>query len=109
MIREDLEAAKKKTRPRELDLYEIFCAILYLLKNGCAWRSLPHDLPDYRRVNYYFNIWTKKNEKGISILDYALAKMIDSERYETRDNPTPTMLIIDSKSVKNADTAKKRI
>ena len=39
-IREDLEGAKKKTHPRDYDLYDIFCAVLYLLKEGCTWRGL---------------------------------------------------------------------
>ena len=34
-ISRDLEFVKKKTRPRVVDLYEVFCAILYLLKNAC--------------------------------------------------------------------------
>ncbi|MDR2523759.1 MAG: IS5/IS1182 family transposase, partial [Synergistaceae bacterium] len=33
-ISRDLEFLKKKTRPREVDLYDVFCAILYLLKNA---------------------------------------------------------------------------
>ena len=37
-IREMLENARKKTNPRRVDLYEIFCAILYLLREGCRWR-----------------------------------------------------------------------
>jgi len=104
----DLENAKKATCPRTIDLYEVFCAILYLLKNACTWRALPHDFPDYRHVNYYLKIWTKKNEDGQSLLDYVLAKLVDLERYETRENPTPTILIIDSKSIQNADTAKEK-
>lgn len=43
IIREDLEGAKKKTRPQKYDLYDIFCAALYLLKEGCTWRAIPHD------------------------------------------------------------------
>jgi hypothetical protein len=35
VIREDLEKAKKATRPRKVDLYDIFCAVLYILKTGC--------------------------------------------------------------------------
>ena len=31
-IRSILENSKKKTKPRNLDLYEVFCAILYVLK-----------------------------------------------------------------------------
>ncbi|MDR1471386.1 MAG: transposase, partial [Synergistaceae bacterium] len=50
----ELESTKKKTRPRKVDLYEIFCAILYLLKNACAWRNLPHDFPNWKLVNYYY-------------------------------------------------------
>ncbi len=33
-IKSILENSKKKTKPRSLDLYEIFCAILYVLKSG---------------------------------------------------------------------------
>ena len=29
IIREDLESAKKTTKPRTIDLYDVFCAILY--------------------------------------------------------------------------------
>lgn len=47
-IRDVLEGARKRTRPRKQDLYDIFCAILYLLKNAATWRALPGDFPDVR-------------------------------------------------------------
>ena len=31
LIREDLENARKRTRPRTVDLYEVFCGVLYVL------------------------------------------------------------------------------
>jgi len=108
LIEEDLERAKKTTKPRDVDLYDIFCAILYRLKTGCQWRAIPHDFADYRHVFYYYGIWRKNNEKGESLLDYCLAKLMDIHRYETRENPVPTMLIIDSKSVQNADSAEEK-
>lgn len=46
-IRPLLETAREKTKPREVDLYEVFCAILYLLKSGCQWRMLPSDFPKW--------------------------------------------------------------
>ena len=44
IIRPDLEKAKRKTRPRKYDLYDIFCAVLYILRGGIQWRMLPKDL-----------------------------------------------------------------
>jgi transposase len=38
MIRKELEAARKKTKPRKTDLYEIFRAVRYVVKSGCQWR-----------------------------------------------------------------------
>jgi transposase len=45
-IRELLENARKKTRPRTVDLPEVFCVILYLLKSGCQWRMLSERLSE---------------------------------------------------------------
>ena len=28
-------------------------------KNGCTWANLPHDLPPYSTVYFYFQRWTK--------------------------------------------------
>lgn len=107
-IRRSLEAAKKKTRPRDADLYEMFCACLYRLKTGCQWRALPHDFPDYRHVNYYWNIWTKKDESGQSLLDCLLVHAMDAHRDAIRENSEPTLLIADSKTSQNADCANEK-
>lgn len=64
LIREELENARKKTKPRQVDLYEVFCAILYILKSGCQWDMLPADFPKKSTVYYYFQTWTKEDESG---------------------------------------------
>lgn len=33
------ESARKKTAPWKVDLYDAFCAVLYLLRTGCQWRA----------------------------------------------------------------------
>ena len=43
-----LESARRRTKPRTVDLYDVFCGVLYLLKSGCQWRMLPADFPDWR-------------------------------------------------------------
>ena len=74
-IRLLLESGKKKTRPREVDLYDVFCAVLYVLKNACTWRSLPHDFPRWDRVYKYFQYWGRKaSEDQPSLLEQALKK-----------------------------------
>jgi transposase len=73
-IRELLEGVRKKTRPREVDLYEVFCAVLYLLKSGCQWRMIPSDFPKWRTVHHYFFLWSEKTEEGENLLEQALKK-----------------------------------
>ena len=66
-----LESVRNKTRPKTLDLYDVFNAAFYLLKTGCQWRALPSEFPDYRRVHYYFTIW-----KDDEILNKVLKKLV---------------------------------
>ena len=74
VIREDLEGAKKRTRPRKVDLYDIFCAILYIDKGGIQWRMLPKDYPKWELVYYYFTVWSSKREDGTTLLSEVLKK-----------------------------------
>lgn len=69
-----LEEARKKTRPRTVDLYEVFCAVLYVLKSGCQWRMVPEGFPKWRTVHAYFQIWSEVDEEGESLLERALKK-----------------------------------
>lgn len=107
-IREDLEKAKKKTHPSKYDIYDIFCAILYLLKEGCTWRAIPHDYPNWQNVRYHYDIWAKPDENGVSLLDRILRKLVEMERQENERSSHTTMIIVDSKSIQNSDTAENK-
>ena len=75
IIRKDLENAKRKTKPRKYDLYDIFCGVLYVLKGGIQWRMLLADFPKWQLVYYYFTVWAKPDDEGISLLDGLLKKI----------------------------------
>ena len=53
-IRVLFESARRKTASRKVDLYDVFCAVLYLLRTGCQWRALPSDFPKWRTVHACF-------------------------------------------------------
>ena len=108
LIREELEGAKKKTKPRKVDLYEVFCAILYVLKSGCQWDMLPSDFPKKSTVFYYFQSWTKAQEEGNTLLDDVLKKLVGLWRINNGRRELTSFCIIDAQSVQNADTAEEK-
>ena len=69
-----LEKARKKTKPRTVDLYEVFCGVLYVLKSGCQWRMLPRDFPPWRTCYDYFQKWSERSGNAPSHLEEALKK-----------------------------------
>jgi putative transposase len=85
-------------RPRSVDMREILNAIFYILRAGCAWRLLPHDLPPWQTVYGYFRrfsedgTWDKINE--------SLRVCV---RKQAGKNAIPSVGIIDSQSVKTTD------
>ncbi len=81
-IRPILESARKKTRPRTVDLYSVFCGVLYILKGGCQWRMMPKDYPKWRTCHHYFSVWSEqKNEKSGSPLEKVLKKISHRTAY----------------------------
>jgi transposase len=70
-----LDSARKKTKPREVDLYEVFCALLYLLRTGCQWRMLPKEYPKWTTVYAYYAKWRHRPQQDQpSLLEQALKK-----------------------------------
>ena len=75
LIKAELESARKTTKPRKLDLYDVFCAVLYVLKGGIQWRMLPVDFPKWQSVYFYFQIWSNKEDGKDSVLESVLKKL----------------------------------
>ena len=53
-----LQNVHRRTKPTTVDLYEVFCAVLYLL----------------RTVHSYFAKWSEPDQDGVSVLERALEK-----------------------------------
>ena len=78
-----LEGARKITKPRTLDLYDVFNGLLYVVNTGCQWRALPKDYPKWRTVHNYFSIWSEiPKEKKESVLAQVLKKISRRRTYE---------------------------
>ncbi len=106
MIRRDLESARKRTSPRRVDLYDVFCGVLYGLKGGIQWRMLPKSYPKWQRCYDYFGVWSKKKAHASeSVLEQVLKKLVAKTcRLDGREAKT-SCIISDAHSVTNSDTA----
>lgn len=90
--------AKSGGRRRSHNMREILNGIFYLLRSGCSWRMLPHDLPPWQAVYSYFRQW--KRESTFERIHTRLRHDLRSE--EGRD-PDPSAAILDSQSVKTTE------
>ena len=85
-------------RPRKVDMHEIVNGILYVNRSGCSWRQLPHDLPPWGTVHYYYRqfrisgTWAKIHDK-----------LREKVRVAAGKKPTPSAAVIDSQSVKTTE------
>jgi putative transposase len=90
-----LPPAEPGGRDREVNLREVLNGILYLLRSGCSWRMLPHDLPPWGTVHYYYRRFR---------LDGTWFKLHEHLRANVRvgagRHPHPSAAILDSQSVK---------
>lgn len=91
-------AAKAGGRPAKYERREIINALLYITKNGCIWRNLPHDLPPWSLVHYYF--WHWKRDGTWQTLHDSLREQL---RQKLGRDPQPTAAVLDSQSVKTTE------
>jgi transposase len=92
-----LPAPKTGGRPRRHAVRDILNAIFYILRSGCAWRLMPHDLPPWKTVYHYFRLWRVQG-----IWQRLHAALHAATRVKMGRDPHPTAAIIDSQSVKTS-------
>ena len=90
-----LPPPKRRGRPWKHPVREIVDAILYLVRTGCQWRTLPHEFPPWSTVHAWFRRWR---------LDGTWERIHGALRERLRvaggRNPQPSAGVIDSQSVK---------
>ncbi len=91
-------AAKTGGRRAKYERREIINALFYLTKNGCTWRNLPHDLPPWSLVHYYFWHW-KQDGTWNNIHD----RLREQVRTKSERDPQPSAAVLDSQSVKTTE------
>ncbi len=93
-----LPPANSRGHPRSVDLREVINGILYVLRGGIPWRMMPHDLPPWGTVWWYFREWR---------LDGTWQRIHDTLQPRVREmegrEATPSAAIIDSQSVKTTE------
>lgn len=98
ILERQLPRAKEGGRPRSVDMREILNGIFYLLRTGCSWRLLPHDLPNWKTVYGYFRSWRRSGDW--ELMNTALRVEL-RERMERA--ATPSVLSVDSQTVKTTE------
>jgi len=89
---------KSGGRPAEHTRREIMNGILYVLRTGCQWRLLPHDLPPWGTVYTYYRNWR---------LEGAWQRIHDALHQQLREaagrHRQASAAILDSQSVKTTE------
>jgi putative transposase len=84
-------------RKRYYELRQIVDAIFWYLRVGGQWRNLPDSFPKWQSVYYYFRKWQSNG-----VLERLNTELNKLERLRVGKSETPSLLSIDSQSVKVA-------
>ena len=92
-----IPAVRPGGRPRKYDMREVLNALLYVNREGCTWRAMPHDLPHWKTVYNFFRAFGA---------DGTWDRLVTALRAEVRTklgrHPTPSGGCLDSQSAETA-------
>lgn len=89
-------------RKRSISLRDVVNALLYMVRTGCQWRNLPSEYPNWTAVNYYFEEWKSKG-----VIESINVRLNSKDRQLELRESTPSLLCVDSQSVKLAPMMEK--
>jgi transposase len=94
--------SRRGGRPPVHSRRDIIDAIRYMTHNSCVWRALPADFPPWKTVHDYHAQWTA--EGTVNRVHNALREQV---RVAEGRQPDPTAALVDSQSVRAAETVAK--
>jgi putative transposase len=93
-----LPRVKPTGRPPIYSKRELLNAMLYTLRTGCSWRMLPHDLPPFRSVHWYFSLL-----RDCGFFEQLNEALRTEYRVSIHRNPDPSIVVIDAQDVKTTE------
>jgi putative transposase len=93
-----LPSEKSGGRPCKYAIREVINGIQSVLRGGCAWRLMPHDLPHWQTAYQTFRAW-RQDGTWLRIHD----QLRDEVRTRMGRSPQPSAAIIDAQTVKTTE------
>lgn len=86
-------------RPMTHDLRAMLDAVFYVVRNGIEWRALPIDFPPWSAVYAFYQRWNARE-----LPQQLVCRLRHRLRVRARRDAQPSAAIVDSQSVKAAET-----
>ena len=98
-----LPLSTKQGRPRKYAVRAILDAIFYVIRTGCQWRAVPHDLPPWATVYHYWWVWRKSG-----LWEQLNTRLREHVRVALGRDAQPSAGVVDSQSVKTTGVGGER-
>ena len=88
---------------REYPLRDLFNAMRYVVRTGCQWRFLPHDLPPWTAVYQQARRWMQAG-----VFEEIAHDLRAIVRFLNERNPEPTAVIFDGRTIQSTPESGER-
>jgi transposase len=91
-----LTLMKEDAPQREYPLRDLFNALRWLVRAGCSWRLMPHDLPPWHAVQQQTQRWVRAGCFEVMAADLRALLRLAAHR-----QPQPTAVVLDSRTLQS--------
>lgn len=88
---------KENAPQRRYHMRELYNALRYIVRCGCQWRLMPHDLPPWQVVYQQAQRWMKAG--CFEVMAHDLRELV---RFAKGRNPAPTAAIMDGRTLQSS-------